>query len=199
MSTGSDAQDVEVINNWPRGFRANEQLEKVPSRIAFKVDNEDLTEDKWGYEVPAGALSYTWFKLHLDADADKTIFDSDELSGKVDSDLLDLPEHMTAEQVATVYLSKLYAHTMKVLDKYYTTSLLKVTPIDFWFTVPATWQDSATAATRTVAAEAGFGSRERDELFIITEPEAAAIAVLSSAIEKHPELIKVGGTRRKDS
>lgn len=105
--------------------------------------------------------------------------------------LLGLPPDKTAQDVTTAYLSQLYVHTMDVLEKRYTTNILKVTPIDFWFTVPATWQDLAKDATRNAAFDAGFGTRKGDELFIITEPEAAAIAVLSEAVEKNPDLIKV--------
>lgn len=190
MSLNHDAQEVEVIKNWPDGL-SNEQLEKVPSRYAFKADNHGLDEDKWGHEVPPGAQSITWFKLHLDANAEKTLFDSDDLTGKMGSGLSKLPANMTAEEVTVAYLSKLYSHTMDVLAKNYTTNILAATSIDVWFTVPATWQESAVAATRTAAEEAGFGSRERDTLNIITEPEAAAIAALSNAVEENPGLIKV--------
>lgn len=193
MSSKCETADIEVIKNWPGGMRHNEQLEKVPSRIAFKSENEDMEEDKWGYEVPPGSQSYTWFKLLLDADADKTAFDSDQLAGKLESGLLDLPVDMTAEEVAAAYLSKLYRHTMEVLEKRYTAKILKPIPIDFWFTVPATWQESAIDATRTAAEKAGFGSREADSLNIITEPEAAAIATFSDAIDRNPDLIKVRG------
>lgn len=52
MSLKCDAHDVEVIKNWPGGIRNNEQLEKVPSRIAFASENEEMDEDRWGYDVP---------------------------------------------------------------------------------------------------------------------------------------------------
>lgn len=191
MSLKSDATNVEVVRNWPGGVRNNEQLEKVPSRIAFAGENEDMDEDKWGYDVPPGSQSYTWFKLLLDAGAEKTIFDNEMLTSKMDTGLGELPDDMSAEEVAVAYLSKLYQHTMNVLEKRHTASILKVTPIDFWFTVPATWQESAVDATREAAAEAGFGSRESDQLNIMSEPEAAAIAVLASAVDKYPDMIKV--------
>lgn len=193
MSLSCDAQDVEVIRDWPNGILNNEQLEKVPSRIAFKSENQGdvFKKDLWGYEVPAGSRSYSWTKLLLDATADKTLFDSSALSGKLINGLLELPEEMTAEEVTTAYLSELYYHTLDVLEKRLTANILKVTPIDFWFTVPATWQESSIDVTRAAAERAGFGSRDGDELSIITEPEAAAIAVLSHAADRNPNLIKV--------
>lgn len=42
----------------------------------------------------------------------------------------------------------------------------------------AIWSDAAKAATRSAAHEAGFGSRPGDEIFMVPEPEAAAIATL---------------------
>lgn len=191
MTFGYDAQNIEVIKNWPGGYRMYEQLEKVPSQMAFAAENPGIDEDKWGYDIPPGVKSYTWFKLHLDADAARTIFDSAELSGNVRSVWRKVPDHMTAKEMTAVYLSKLYQHLMKELGRRHMTTVLEVTPIDFWLTVPATWQDSAVDATREAARDAGFCSRIGDTLSIITEPEAAAIAVLSGAIEKAPGLIKV--------
>lgn len=191
MTLGCDAQNVEVINNWFNGQRKNEQLEKVPSQIAFEVDNAGFDTDRWGYEVPAGSKSYTWFKLHLDSNADKSLFDSDELSKGLGSMLRNLPDNMTAGQVTTAYLTNIYHHLMGELDKRHTTDVRDATPIDFWLTVPATWQEAAVDMTRTAAKDAGFASRDGDTLNIITEPEAAAIAVLTSAVQITPALLKV--------
>ena len=47
---------------------------------------------------------------------------------------------------------------------------------------PATWSDRAKNATQTAARNAGFASRTNDRMFLITEPEAAAIAALSGLI-----------------
>lgn len=198
MLLNSEAKDVEVIKNWPGGLRNNEQLEKVPSRIAFVAENESINEDKWGYEVPAGLQSYTWFKLLLDTASETALLDSDEMTDKMESGLLELPEGMTVGEVTATYLSKLYDHTMEVLRRRHTINILEVTPIDFWFTVPANWQEDAIDATRTAAEIAGFGSRVGDQLSIITEPEAAAIAVLSIANDNNPALIEVCANQVKD-
>lgn len=187
---------MQVITDWIGGARKNDLLEKVPSRIAFASENEGLETDKWGYEVEPHMKQYSWFKLLLDAEAAQTSYDSAMLSGKICKGLLELPSGMTAEEVVTTYLQNLYKHTLDRLTRTYSASILKVTPIHFWFTVPATWQESATDATRSAAYNAGFGSRAGDELFVITEPEAAAIAILSQSIDKNPELYKVSFARR---
>lgn len=186
-------QSVDVVKDWVDGIYDDERLEKVPSRIAFSSENPGMDEDKWGYEVPVGSRSYTWFKLLLDASVEEVVPDSEELRTNMETGLLELPENMTAEQVVTAYLSKLYAHTIKALERRYTADIIKATPIDFWFTVPANWQEYAVDGTRTAANEAGFASRKRDRLAIITEPEAAAINILSYAVEENSNLLKVCG------
>lgn len=191
LTVGCDVEDVEVISNWSGGLRRNERLEKVPSLIAFREENEGVNEDKWGYEVPAGAKSYTWFKLHLDSNAETSSFDSDELTGKLGSVLRKLPDDMTAAEITTAYLSYIYRHLMEELQKRHTAEVCKKTPIDFWLTVPATWQNAATDATRRAAMGAGFARRRGDTLNIITEPEAAAIAILSRAVGINPGLVGV--------
>lgn len=191
MTINSDARDVKVIKEWPGVARKNEQLDKAPSRIAFAIENEEAASDRWGYDVDASMKSYSWMKLLLDDNALPTEFDSNQLHGKIAKGLLTLPADKTAEDVAAAYLQCMYQHVMDVLTKVYSAEILKVTAIDWWFTVPATWQDAANDATRNAAARAGFGSRKGDELYMITEPEAAAVAILSMAIEKNPGLFKV--------
>lgn len=191
MTARSDARDVEVISDWSGSARNNEMLEKVPSRIAFAYENEGMDKDKWGYQVEPGMKSYSWTKLLLDRDAATTQFDSDVLSGKIQKEFFVLPAEMNAEEVAAAYLSHLYQYTIEKLTKLYTDKIMKVTTIDFWFTKPATWRDSSDDATRAAAEIAGFGSRPGDRLFMITEPEAAAMAILSHAHETTPGLYKV--------
>lgn len=135
--------------------------------------------------------SYTWTKLLLDADATQTAYDSELLSDNMRKGILELPPDMTAEEVVAAYLKHIYQHTMDRLAKVYGAEILKITAIDFWFTTPATWQDSSNDATRNAAEMAGFGSRTSDNLFMLSEPEAAAMAILTQAIEKNPGLYKV--------
>jgi hypothetical protein len=195
MSSNSDARDVMVVTDWTGGARRNEQLEKVPSRIAYKAENEGFEEDQWGYEVEPGQKSYTWFKLLLDTNAMATEFDNPHLQkmqNKEGNGLLRTPRDKTAQDVASDYLTFVYKHVVAKLAKTYTREVVKVTPIHYWFTHPAVWTDQANDATRTAAETAGFTSRSIDELFMITEPEAAAMSILSESIEKGAHVYKVG-------
>lgn len=69
---------------------------------------------------------------------------------------------------------------MGVLVKQIGENYLQSTPMDCWLTVPAVWSDAAQNMTKIAAQAAGFGSREKDSIHLITEPEAAAISVLKS-------------------
>jgi molecular chaperone DnaK (HSP70) len=189
-SINCDARDVQVICDWAGGARKNEQLEKVPSKIAYAWENEGLHEDKWGYEVEPWMKSYTWTKLLLDENAAETEFDNPNLNGEMGKGLMELPLNKTAQSVAADYLRCLYDHVVGKLEKTFSKAMLKETPIHFYFTVPASWEDEANNATREAAKAAGFDSRIGDELFMISEPEAAAMAILSSSIEKNPGLYK---------
>jgi molecular chaperone DnaK (HSP70) len=69
--------------------------------------------------------------------------------------------------------------------------LLQVTPIEFWFTMPAIWSDRAQEATRQAARAAGFGTREGDLIQMITEPEAGVHAALTTESNVTNELLEV--------
>lgn len=193
MSLKCDARDIEVNVTWPGGPGTNQRLEKVPSRFAFVFENEHIKgmkEDCWGFGVPPGARLYGLFKLLLDK-ARKTEYDVEDVAGELTNGLLELPTHMTAKELVTAYLTKMYDHCMEVLEQRYTANILITTPIDFWLTVPATWQAGAVDDTKAAAGSAGCGTRDGDTLNVITEPEASGIAILTEQAERNPELNKV--------
>lgn len=195
MFSNSDARDVQVVTDWTGGARRNEQHEKVPTKIAYAAENEGLEHDVWGYEVEPWMSSYTWFKLLLDSNATATEFDNPHLQKmqeKEGNGLLRTPGNKSAQEVTTDYMRFLYKHIMAKLAKTYTREAVKVTTIHFWFTHPANWTDEASSNTRDAAEAAGFSDRAIDELFMITEPEAAAMAILSESIEKGTNVYKVG-------
>ena len=130
-------------------------------------------------------VSYSWMKLRLDEHTKITEFDDTSLAGLTDSQgdgLLRLPRGRTALDVCTDYLTGVYKYTMEELHRTWTETVVKATPIDFWITVPATWSDRAKDMTKTAALTAGFSSRSSDRMFLITEPEAAAVATLPGLI-----------------
>ncbi|CEJ55734.1 hypothetical protein PMG11_01972 [Penicillium brasilianum] len=75
---------------------------------------------------------------------------------------------------------KIYRYTILYLEKRLGAGVVQASPLNFWFTIPAMWSDKAKEDTLRVAIKAGFKSRPKDDITIITEPEAAAIATLTT-------------------
>ena len=70
-------------------------------------------------------------------------------------------------------------------------------PIDFWITVPAVWSDRAKAdtlkAVRQAARQARVTIHPHSQVFLICEPEAAAVAALSALTQGNSQAqVKIG-------
>ncbi|KAK9554850.1 hypothetical protein V6Z77_006137 [Aspergillus fumigatus] len=181
-SKGSGLSDIILISTWPGPSRDTETVFKAPSRIACASENNSrVTTNRWGYQVEPGMLSYSWTKLLLDQGTPLTQYDDRTLETASQTGILKLPEGKTAVDVVADYLSEVYQHILKTISKNITEDDLRITPLEFWLTVPAIWSDRALDATRTAAQRAGFGkspSRPMDQIFLISEPEAAAVTAL---------------------
>ncbi|EAW24744.1 Hsp70 family protein [Aspergillus fischeri NRRL 181] len=184
--TGSGLSDIILISTWPGPSRDTETVFKAPSRIAYATENNPrVTTNRWGYQVEPGMLSYSWTKLLLDQGTPLTQYDDSTLETASQTGILKLPEGKTAVDVVADYLSEVYQHILKTISKNITEADLRITPLEFWLTVPAIWSDRALDATRTAAQRAGFGkssSRPMDQIFLISEPEAAAVTALKKFV-----------------
>ncbi|KAK7539979.1 hsp70-like protein [Phyllosticta citribraziliensis] len=174
-SNETDPDKIEVINQWPG---APGVVAKVPTRIAYAVENPNLGTDKWGFAVSSGSISYTWTKLLLDGSANHAEYDDPALQDLFGQGMMQLPPHRTAKQLCADYLAGLYEYMVAILCKKFSKEVYEITPIDLWLTVPAIWSDAAKDSTRIAAVFAGFGSRSFDRIHIISEPEAAALMAL---------------------
>lgn len=181
-SKGSGLSDIILISTWPGPSRDTETVFKALSRIAYASENNSrVTTNRWGYQVEPGMLSYSWTKLLLDQGTPLTQYDDRTLETASQTGILKLPDGKTAVDVVADYLSEVYQHILKTISKNITEDDLRITPLEFWLTVPAIWSDRALDATRTAAQRAGFGkspSRPMDQIFLISEPEAAAVTAL---------------------
>jgi hypothetical protein len=182
-SKGKGLEDITVIEIWPGSSRDSTTVVKAPSRIAYPDDNDRqrIKSKQWGYQVQPGMTAFSWTKLLLDQNAPLTKYDDPGLEKASEMGILRLPEGKTATDVVSDYLSGVYEHILLRIAKQITEDTLRTTPLEFWFTVPAIWSDQAQNATINAARRAGFGSsisRPNDEIFLISEPEAAAITSL---------------------
>ena len=192
MSHSSEVSDITVITDWPGpAIGVNE---KVPSLIAYAHENKKLGSnvDAWGLLVEAGMINYSWTKLLLDKKALSRKHDDPTLEKASGDGILKTPRGKSADEVVADYLTHLYRHCMARLEKAMTLDVLNVTPIEFWFTMPAIWSDEAQHATRRAATKAGFGSRRIDEIYMIPEPEAAALSALKKTMTQYDDLLEVG-------
>ncbi|EEP81902.1 conserved hypothetical protein [Uncinocarpus reesii 1704] len=172
--------DIVVITSWPGTGRHSETVFKVPSRLAYPSENYRIQDVKWGFQVESGMTSYSWTKLLLDNNASRAEYDDETLTIQeaAGMPILRLPAGKSATDVVADFLTTIYKHTMGILEKQISEETLSITPLEFWFTMPAIWSDEAQDAIREAAKRAGFASRPGDQLFMIAEPEAAAIAAL---------------------
>lgn len=179
VPTNMSARDVVVISNWPGPGRFLDTNWKTPSRIAYGAENGGSASNVVGFQVTAKMKSYTWFKLRLDRSA-ATMYDDPDLRQSEGDGVMKLPRGKNATQTCGEYLKEIYSFTMTLLDRRFSAEVLRITPIEFWFTVPAIWSDAAKSSTQQAARIAGFGARPGDQINLIPEPEAAAIATLSN-------------------
>ncbi|OCK73988.1 actin-like ATPase domain-containing protein [Lepidopterella palustris CBS 459.81] len=179
-SSKSSINDIQVIRTYPGPGKEGDAVWKTPSRIAYSHENADVKSNQFGYQVLPKMISYSWTKLLLDGKTPSTAHDDPDLANSEGAGMLKLPAGKTAKDVAADYLREVCDWTMKQLAKRISQEVLDVTPLEFWFTVPAIWSDKAKDATRTAARTAGFGVRPGDKIFMIPEPEAAGIATLKS-------------------
>ncbi|KAH8702220.1 Hsp70 family protein [Talaromyces proteolyticus] len=178
----NSSSDVNIINIWPGTGRDTDHVWKTPSCIAYPDENKSLGKRKWGFQVEPGHKCYSWTKLLLDKNAPLTKYDDPMLEKATKSGIMQLPPGKDAVGVVADFLTSVYEHIMHILEKGLAEEILGMSAIEFWFTMPAIWSDKAQAATREAAKRAGFGPRpERplDTIYMITEPEAAAIAALT--------------------
>jgi hypothetical protein len=181
-------ESVHLIDEWgtsDRTIGGAGYYKQVPSRIAYEP------ELSWGYDIEPGVETYCWTKLLLDRFATHSEYDDSSLQSIHGPGLLLTPPGKTPEKVVTDFLAQLYLHVMSRLkDKL--GPVVDLTPIEFWFTLPALWSLRAEDSTRKAAIDAGFVSRNGDTIRMVREPEAGAIACLSELIkEGENPLVKV--------
>ena len=163
---------------WPRG--GNEL--KVPSRIAYRVDNLSFTMDSpsWGFDIHPNMQAYSLTKLFLDSNAELAEFDDQILQqtaslGNPDQNLHPDRDKPPVDVVAD-YLSEVLNFVWKTLKKDLGLRLGHL-PVDLRFTIPAIWSDRGRELSEEAVIRAWTFKRPQDRLTLLSEPEAAAESV----------------------
>lgn len=162
-----------MISDWPNPRCPNETTDKVPSKISYK----DGKPFHWGFTVTLEEPSFQWFKLLLNPEI-KVGWDSQEVEASQDL-LSQLGK--TAEDVAADYLSLIWKYTLEDIKKDRGPDWHSVYALKLILTVPAIWSPAAKDRTLRVARRADIA--ENIQIDLVTEPEAAALAVLKGKHE----------------
>ncbi|KAK6353146.1 hypothetical protein TWF696_005136 [Orbilia brochopaga] len=163
---------INVIQQWSgAGSRTSD---KVPTEFIYAEDGKWQTM-KWGFQARAPGLPQDpirWTKLLLDK---KYLECIPELVKQVD-DRIPCPK--PAVDLVADYLSALKAHILETFISKYGATFWKRLKVRYIFTVPAIWSHKAKDIHLEAIEKAGYGSRQ--DIMLISEPEAAAIAAFRS-------------------
>jgi hypothetical protein len=169
---GPRKSNISIVRNWTGKLPGDVSSSKVPSVVAYDIDGKII----WGFEALHSSTrqKFQWVKLLLEP----------ELSLKA-SEVMDLEEikrlltsqGRTAVQVASDFLKCLWEHVVAQICEDYGQGTFDFASKSIVLTVPAIWTPAARHNTFQVAAGAGLVCDDYD-LQIISEPEAAAAAIL---------------------
>lgn len=125
----------------PGPGRGGDASWKCPTRIAYGSDNGSAN-NSWGFEVKPGPKSYAWFKLLLD-EQQALRYDHPSSTTIDGRDTTTKPAGKSAVDLCADFLAEVATFAYKSMARRVTEEVLKSTPLDFWFTVPAMWSDRA--------------------------------------------------------
>ncbi|EEA19166.1 conserved hypothetical protein [Talaromyces marneffei ATCC 18224] len=185
------SEDVVPNRKWPHcaGY-----AEKVPSMLSYDMTNSNGPQvTAWGYGTKSSTYTYTWFKLGLGQDQGQEIYDDTLLYDGLGS--IKCPDNLTYSDLAIDYLRHFYQHLLGILREQERTKTFELLSFHFILAVPAGWPDVSRCQIRYCAENAGFGSREGDRISLISEPEAAALAMFHSFSSK----LEAGGTFKENT
>ncbi|KAF2870470.1 hypothetical protein BDV95DRAFT_607638 [Massariosphaeria phaeospora] len=168
---------IRLINDWPNPTSTNANSDKVPTKISY----QDGKPYNWGYAVDFKEES--WIKLLLDPKnkigrTAEAVLTSNKLLGSLNK---------SAEEVAADYLRLVWEYTKSDIQKVRGDNWASIYTLRAVLTVPAIWSPIAKEKTLKIARMAGLP----DTLSLVTEPEAAALAVLKEKNEED-ESLKIG-------
>ena len=165
--------NIEVIKKWPN--TTNAFTDKTPTVLSYHT-----TPPAWGGNVrPKDSPQVAYFKLGLQPGINAHYFPRSMRPAPSVLPFLDanykhpdLP-NKTALDFATDYLTRIHQYVITTyFTEQYGAVFLKDLKLAYVITVPAIWKDSAKDLTRQAAVRAGI---PKDNLELITEPEAAAL------------------------
>ena len=171
-----DPSEVKIspVRNWKGDLPGNTTSNKVPTVIAYDA----VGKVYWGFDAldELREETYRWLKLLLEPEVSGKRNLSDAVDQKATKALLS-SQSKTAIDVAADYVRLLWEHVKDQIINEHSKATYDFAEKSIVFTVPAVWSEMAKHNTYLVAVGAGL-ALENLRLQTISEPEAAAIAVL---------------------
>lgn len=182
-----DGEAIEFISEWPsrtsaigNGFT---EAFKVPSQVSY-LQNWP-SRSPWGFLVTPEMQAYTWTKLLLDANLQRDEF-TDEVLQKISHlGVMHLPPGKSAVHIIAVFLHRLFEHIVERLEIVIGHhDAFQQTPVDLWFTIPASWSRDTRDLMHEAIKRAGLTANPFVRIYTMPEPEAAALSVMQTLVEK---------------
>jgi len=173
-------EQVYTIDDWPNPFGSTRNEDQVPSTIAYDRTGKVA---KWGYyvrEQDRDTFRFSWMKILLDP-SHRYYKEAPRIKEMV-ARLTQLGK--TAEDVVSDFLKCVWDHTLATLRR--KLEELELFTLQVVLTVPAVWSPAAKDKTLKAAIKAGMP----EDIQLVPEPEAAALAVLKGKTEENT--VKIG-------
>lgn len=172
-----DHSKVRTMSRWPGKVSES----KVPTILSYDKLMPERGPTSWGFtsktesEQGRNRLVGQWFKKQIDQRS--RFSESETLRGDED-DSMDqgLPN---VDILYLDYLSELYRHIMKTFsapNTFENGATWDTASIEFYFSVPGTWDQITVRTFLDIAGQAGFGNHKIGEC--LTEPQAVAVFAL---------------------
>lgn len=159
-------RSIRVINDWPNPYSPIETSDKVPSKITYR----DGVPHDWGFSVDPREGYISFFKLLLD---------SDNAAWRGSNQVLDVARQLqilakTPEDAAADYLQLLWEYTKNDIGRVRGDNAVNEYKLKVVMAVPAI----GSQAVHEKIAEIARKARLPENVSFVSEPEAAALAVL---------------------
>lgn len=174
-----DTKKIDIIMSWDD---TNKDHVKIPSAIKFTPQDEI-----WGVDAKNLPDALRWFKLTLlnPPDLDVGIRNSVHIqNARAALEALD----MSPVEAISVYMEHVWEHCLEKLKIAEGEETVDTSRFHVVFTVPAIWPNYARRLMTQAVEQAGILKRRtigRTEHDFVSEPEAAALATLSSMETRH--------------
>ncbi|PYI12617.1 actin-like ATPase domain-containing protein [Aspergillus sclerotiicarbonarius CBS 121057] len=153
-----------IVNQWPDG---------LASKTLSRIDYVDNGEPEWGFSA-VGNPTYTWFKQTLDTSTSPGDIRDEEFESLTNQELARLPPGIDGRRIVGDYLRQIGRFVANLLED----EIQKGSRIQFQFSTPVVWPDSAHDAMWHAIRDAGFGTTFPGDIRLSSESEAAARYIL---------------------